>query len=156
MSDPERLGEIISRRRITGAKKGKLTLEIVKMNWSYIAGERLAGRSEPTRIIRGTLTVAAQSASWAAEVSMASRQILMKTGRVLGGGTVKKLKVRAGGYRAPGKRLDGDVPTGAHPDVELNEELREEIGRLEDKEIREALTRLLKASKASEEPGRES
>lgn len=153
MSEPERLSEIISRRRTAGAKKGKLSLESIKMGWGHIAGERLAEKSEPTRITRGTLTVAAEGSAWAAEVSMASKMILRNVETVLGGGAVKKLKVKAKGDRAHGKREEREgTVMRREAEVELSGELREEIGRLDDEEIREALTGLFKASIESREP----
>jgi len=153
LSEPERLGEIISRRVTDGAKKGKLSLERIRLGWGHIAGERLAEKSEPTRITRGTLTVAAEGSAWAAEVSIASKMILRNVESVLGGREVKKLKVKAKGDRANGKRekREGTV-TRREQEVELSGELKEEIGRLDDKEIREALAGLLKASIESREP----
>ncbi len=153
MSEPERLSEIISRRTPAGAKKGKRSLASIKMGWDHIAGERLAEKSEPTRITRGTLTVAAEGSAWAAEVSIASKMILRNVETVLGVGAVKKLKVKAKGDRAHGKREEwGGTVIRRESEVELSGELREEIGRLDDEEIREALTGLLKASIQSREP----
>lgn len=156
MSEPERLSEIISRRIPVGAKKGKqgkLSLERIKMGWDHIAGERLAEKSEPTRITRGTLTVAAEGSAWAAEVSIASKTILRNVETVLGGGVVKKLKVKAKGDRAQGTREEREgTVMRREAEVKLSGELRDEIERLDDEEIREALTGLLKASMANRGP----
>lgn len=154
MSKPESIGEIISRRKIGDLRKKKLRLELIKMNWSYIAGETLAERSAPTRLSRGTLTVAADGASWANELSVATRDILRRTERILGEGALRKVKVQSRGGLSPQlKEKERTHEETVEWEVELGDEVDEGIERLEDTEMREALTRLLKASKSGEGAG---
>lgn len=150
MSEPERVGEVISRGKYPGSGRGKLTLETVKAKWGYIAGENLVSMGEPTGIRRGTLTVTSRNSAWASEFSMASKQIMVRVEEVLGRGVIRNLKVRSSGYlkKAGREEKKQEEILQQEFEVELNGRVKEEIGLLGDEEMREALTRMLKASKA--------
>ena len=153
MAEPERVGDIIAGRRAAGSLKKKLRLELLRNNWPSLAGERLAGHSSPTRLSRGTLTVAADGASWAGELSAVSFELQKNIEKLLGGGTVRKVRVLARALSkgpAPAGDEDGDVTE----EVNVEGKLGEALGGLGDLEVREALGRMVRASRASEQSRR--
>ena len=146
MSDePERVGDIIARSAAVDPRKKRLRLELLRNNWPSIAGERMADHSRPTRLSRGTLTVAADGASWAEELSAVSFELLKNIEKVLGRGSVRKLRVqaRAGRREPPPAGVAGQKEA---EEVNVGGELGEALGNLDDAEVREALARMLRAS----------
>lgn len=149
MAEPERVGDIIARRTTVDPRKKRLRLELLRNNWPSLAGERMAEHSRPTRLSRGTLTVAAYGAPWAGELSAVSYELLKNIEKVLGGGVVRKVRVLAkAGRREP--EPTGDVDLGEPEEEYVEGELGEELGNLDDAEVREALGRMVRASKSSE------
>jgi predicted nucleic acid-binding Zn ribbon protein len=158
LSEPESLGSIISRGRVRGQKKGKQKLELLAANWEHITGERMARHSEPRRLARGLLSIAADSPAWAAELSMATDRILKRIVLIIGDDSVKKVKVQSRERRS-GAGGDSNKARASKEDrgeVELEGKLGEEIMALGDEEMRSALARLVRASKASEQNKRDS
>jgi len=153
LAEPERVGDIIAGRRAVAPRKKKLRLELLRNNWPSLAGERLAGHCRPTRLSRGTLTVAANGASWAEEVSAASFELQSNIKKLLGEGTVAKVRVQARAViRGPAPAVVED--TDGAEEITLGGKLGEAIGGLGDSEVREALGRMVRASRASEQSKR--
>ena len=151
MSDPESLGEIIARRRVPAPRNKKLKLEMVSLNWKNIAGERMGRHSAPTRLSRGTLTIAAEGSSWAAEISAETPVLLKRVREVMGDDNVKKLKIQAretGSCAEAGESQQG-VQSANSREAALGEEVKEELGSIAEKETRSALEGMLRASVAS-------
>jgi hypothetical protein len=150
LAELERVGDIIARKAAVDPRKRRLRLELLRNSWPSLAGERLAEHSRPTRLSRGTLIVAADGASWAAEFSAMSGMILKGIEKVLGRGAVRKVRVsaRAGPERAePGAAED--VGWGEVKGEHLEGEIGEALSTLEDEEVREALGRMVRASRSS-------
>jgi predicted nucleic acid-binding Zn ribbon protein len=104
LREPESLGSIISRGRVPGPTRKKQKLDLLAMNWGHIAGERMAAHSTPTRLIRGTLTVSADSPAWAAELSITTETLLRKIAGIMGEESVRRGGLRRwfrGGPRGP-------------------------------------------------------
>lgn len=155
MPEPESLGSIIARGKVPGPKKKKHRLDLLAVNWEHIVGERMAAHSAPTRLIRGTLTVAADSPAWAAELSMATQSLLVRIRAIMGDDIVKKVRVQS---REKGSAAgDGRVaPAMAEKEAEIGGRIGDDIGALEDEDIRVALERLVRASKSSKQSDRDS
>ena len=152
MAEPEKIGDILASERVAAPRKRKQKLELLKVNWRYVAGERAGEHSRPSRLVRGTLTVAAESPPWAAELSMRSDEIRRQAEKMLGSGSVRKVRVesRSGAaVQGAGGRADivDEEPLRTGEDV--GGELGRELERLEDARLRESLTRLVKISRAS-------
>jgi len=153
LNDPESLGSIISRANVPGPKKKKQRLDLLAVNWEHIAGQRMAEHSIPTRLIRGTLTVAADSPSWAAELTMATENILTRIGAIMGDDGVRKVKVRSrekGAGIHVEARAEGEK-RGGGDGGELTEEISRQIGEVSGEELARALARLVRASKSSKQ-----
>jgi hypothetical protein len=146
LSDPEKIGSIISRGRVPGPKKGRHSLDLLVVNWPHLAGERAAAHSVPTKLSRGILTVAAESPAWAAELSVETERLLRRSTAIVGAGTVKKIKVRS---RARGAEAPGETVARAgivvEAECELQGRIAEDIGALEDDEMKLALAKLVQA-----------
>lgn len=144
MSDPERLGSLLGRRRVPRPGKRRERLELLSVRWERIAGERLAEHSRPSSLDRGTLTVSAEGTAWASEASAVAGSILKRIEAELGRGVVKRIKVRA---RTPEK--EGGMTSA--PREEDPGPPPEELGSIKDEKLREAVHRMLKASKSIEQ-----
>ena len=150
MSEPEQLSEIIARKTFSRAAKKSQRLGLIRAGWESVAGE-MAAHTKPTRLARGTLTVRADGAAWAAEASMSSALMLSRLERMLGKGAVRKLKVQAGaGGEAEGGPLPGDAEEQQSVEIPQGE-LGEKLGKIGDDEVRSALAKLAAASKTSKQ-----
>jgi predicted nucleic acid-binding Zn ribbon protein len=69
-------------------------VEILAPLWPCVAGKSIAERSEPIAFEAGVLTLAAQSASWAAQLGSMAEEIRAQVNAFLGAPLVKKLRVR--------------------------------------------------------------
>lgn len=157
MSDTESIGSIISRGRLPGPRKGKQRLDLLSVNWEHIVGDRIGLHSRPTKLTRGTLTIAADGPAWAAEVSMSTDKVLKRAEAVLGPEMVKKIRVRSSD-EGSGERLTkaekGPGKTGGEADLP-DGPLGEEIRALEDTEMSAALARMVRASRTFEQSRQE-
>lgn len=152
MSSPESLGQIIARGGAPSPRRKKQRLELLRGNWRHIAGERAWQHSRPTRLSRGILTVAADGASWASELSIQAGSLLEKIEVIVGRGVVQRIRVqgRAGGPGAAvagggSKGLAGPAKPGEGA-TRLGEKVECELETIEQEETRAALERLLKES----------
>jgi hypothetical protein len=138
----------MSRGRVQGPKRKKHRLDLLVVNWSHIVGERLAAHSAPTRLIRGTLTVAADSPAWAAELSMATDSLLRKIGGLMGDQAVRRVRVQSRERAPEGDQENADAGAAGEgrESLEVSGKLSEDIGALEDEDMRKALARLVRAS----------
>ncbi|MHB8894955.1 MAG: DciA family protein [Candidatus Geothermincolia bacterium] len=153
MPEPEKLGSIIARGNVPGLKKKRQRLDLLKVNWEHVAGGRMSEHSAPTRLIRGTLTVAADGPAWAAELSMATEDLLRKIRNIMGDNGVKKIRVQSRGKSAPegaGGR-HGEPERGKGEDLEIEGEIGEQIGAVPDEEMRRALARLVRSTKSGKQ-----
>lgn len=151
MVKPERIGEIIARERFGNPRGRRLKLELIRNNWRSLVGEKTSEHSYPSKLSRGTLTVAAEGAAWAAEMSMESGDLVGAISRMLGKETVKKIRVqsRPEVFEGGEGNDNGGAEGSGKKEVRLEEKITEEIGRVGDEEVRRALIRMAKASKAS-------
>lgn len=67
---------------------------VLGRDWASVVGERLADETEPLGLDdRGTLLVRASTAAWAAQVNFLSSGIAEAANRVLGGDSVRSVRV---------------------------------------------------------------
>jgi hypothetical protein len=148
LSNPETVGSIISAGSVRGKKRGRHSLDLLVVNWSHLAGERLALHSKPTRLARGVLTVAADSPAWAAELSVESERLLRRIVAIVGQGAVKKVKVQSRGKRDRGAGLEAPgAGDSQEEEARIEGKIGEDIMALEDSEMRLALAKLARAIK---------
>ena len=159
MSEPEKLGDILARSKVGNPKKKKLRLELIKLNWTPLVGERIGKHSRPTRLSKGTLTTTADGAAWAAELSMKSGEVIRGIEKLLGEAAVKMIKVQS---RKPEGEDAGETSSGGEgledgeEVVVIDGKIMQELSRLSDEEVRKALLRLLRAGKASKQYNQDS
>jgi len=96
LSEPESLGEIIKRSGLIGARQSGDALETLKGAWGKVVGEKFAARSRPSRIRRRTLTVVADGAAWASDISASKQEIIKAINSLLGKGVVERIRVISG------------------------------------------------------------
>lgn len=154
MSNPERLGEIISRRKSPARKGSAAKIDLLALNWTRVAGDRISGHTAPTRLARGVLTVSAEGQAWASEASTQTEAIRRRAESLLGGGTVRKVRVRAGAadWREADPDQAVDAARASAEGIALDEEITDVLSEIPGDETRLALERLLKASKAGRLP----
>jgi hypothetical protein len=153
---PEAIGDIIARKPVGARSNRVVGLELVRRNWKAIVGERLQRHSLATRISRGSMTVAADGAAWAAELSMIDGELKKKVNIILGDGTIRKVRVQSRPRAVAADRGSPDErpEAGAGPfsgGLEADEDISAGLGAVGDEDTREALARLLKATKASDQ-----
>lgn len=154
MGEPEPLGKILAKKNVVTPRRKKLALELIRCNWGALVGDRLAGQTAPTKLARGTLTVAANGGSWASELCLKESELLRGVKGILGEGAVRALRVKARALTveqagaATVERWNEAVEPGPE-DYPMEEGLRDGLGRVEDPEVREALLRLVRTSRTS-------
>jgi hypothetical protein len=152
LREPESLGSIISRGRVPGPTRKKQKLDLLAMNWGHIAGERMAAHSTPTRLIRGTLTVSADSPAWAAELSITTETLLRKIAGIMGEESVRKVRIQSRGkVRGSDEEASGGGSGEGPGGQPVGGKLADDIEALEDEEMRKALGRLARASSSSKQ-----
>jgi hypothetical protein len=68
----------------------------LRQDWPKIVGDGVAARSEPVSLREGILSIRADGAAWATELTLLSRSIAEKVDSYLGGGAVREVRVSAG------------------------------------------------------------
>jgi predicted nucleic acid-binding Zn ribbon protein len=61
--------------------------------WGSVVGERLADETAPVALEGGVLLVRASSSAWAAQVRFLSGDVQRRANKVLGGGSIRDVKV---------------------------------------------------------------
>jgi predicted nucleic acid-binding Zn ribbon protein len=64
--------------------------------WATVVGADVAARSTPVGLRAGVLSIRADGAAWATELTLLSRSIVEKVDSYLGGGVVREVRVSAG------------------------------------------------------------
>jgi predicted nucleic acid-binding Zn ribbon protein len=100
----ESLRELIRRRgweeRLRGASAWA--------RWDHIVGEDLAARCEPVKLVRGVLTIRAESQIWATQLRYMIPQLTANVEASLGAGTVREVRIVVGALEGR-DRPDGET-----------------------------------------------
>jgi len=106
--------------------------------WEEAVGSRIARRTQPLRLVRGTLHVRVANAAWANELSLLSADIL---GQLAARGlSVRELRFTVGSIaRRHSARVPGPVRRAAPADAPLPPTLRRAITAIDDSELSQAL-----------------
>ena len=100
-------------------------------SWERIAGPLLAGKTSPSRLRNGILTVHVPSASWAQELQLAKPVLLERIGAFLGKETVRDIRFLVGPVPPAGGNPPADADA-AERDALPPLRSPEEIDRLPD------------------------
>lgn len=110
----------------------------LKKRWAEIIGPDLARYVAPEGLRHGELTVIVPSAVWSQEIMGMSETLLQQIRERMHSPAVQKLRVRIGRVPPPPPEKK---PIRLPPPESLPEELRTHLGKVQDEEIREVLTR---------------
>jgi hypothetical protein len=131
----ERLGVVLSRdKELERAIEVPLG-PVSPRDWEIAVGSRIATRTKPVRLVRGTLIVMATSAAWAQELSLLSEGILTALRRVVP--DVKALRFQVGKVDPPPEPRGKLVPV-PRP-IKLSNTLEAALNRVDDDELRGAI-----------------
>jgi hypothetical protein len=150
LAEPERVGEIIARRTRIDPRGKRLRLAFLKNSWPSLAGERMAEHSRPTRLSRGTLTISADGTAWAGELSAVTNSIEKNIEKVLGEGAVKKIRVLARDWREEQRTIEDETSDERGKEY-VDGEMCEVMVGLDDADVREALGKMVRASRTSKQ-----
>jgi predicted nucleic acid-binding Zn ribbon protein len=128
-SRPTSLAALLSASATLSAR----TAHIGLVEWQRAVGQRLAQKTQPERLLEGTLTVRVPSSTWAQELSMLSETVLERLKAA--GHNVQRLRFNvSAGFARP------DLPVMTVQRAALPAGLRESISRVEDPELRQAIS----------------
>jgi hypothetical protein len=145
----ERIGREVSRTLgRTGDGSGHALPEIVAV-WPAVVGEAVARRAWPLRVGRdGTLHVATASSTWAFELDRLAGEILERLRAELGPAAPGALRFRPGPLPedGPERPAPGSTPRPSPPTSEDAAEAASLASAIDDPELRDLVSRAIRAS----------
>lgn len=109
------MGEVIRGVLGTGPLRGGVALGRLARSWDRVVGERLAGRSTPVRLERGSLVVSVESSSWAAQATFLAEEICRRANETLGSEDVRSVRVVVGRPEQNAPQSGSRRPGGVTP-----------------------------------------
>ncbi len=100
--DPERLGDVLDGLLEERTWRSGLALGDLARRWPEVVGQRLADESRPGRLDDGVLTVVVSSSAWGTQIGFLQDDIVRRTNDVLGGPTVRSIRVMVDADAASG------------------------------------------------------
>lgn len=91
--DPQPLGVAARDLAKTRGWSPKVAEGAVFAQWATVVGDQISEHAEPTALVDGVLSVAAESTAWATQLRMMQAQLLAKIAAVVGDGVVTSLKI---------------------------------------------------------------
>lgn len=150
MRYPKPLSDLIQ-EGLAGLGLGARLAEIeIWRLWPEVVGPAIASRSQPLRIINGTLTVAVSSGPWMQELSFLKVIMKEKLNERLGGDIVREIILKSGRVVSAGEPLDDEQPHKKPLSDRQLALISEQAAAIDDPETREAFAELMKASLESE------
>ena len=147
MREPQSLGEVLARSGLGKPGGQKLKLGLIQAGWNRLVGDRLADHSAPTKLSRGVLSVAADGPAWASELSVITGDLMSSLELMLGKGAVRKIRIRSSTFSSRRDTgIEGEENIYSSP--AKNAENIPGLESIRDVEMREAVARALRASRA--------
>lgn len=94
--DPKPLGELLSSLVSGRGWEERMRVGRLRDEWASVVGPDVAARSTPVALNAGVLSIRADGAAWATELTLLARSIVDKVDSYLGGGVVREVRVSAG------------------------------------------------------------
>jgi len=94
--DPKPLGELLSSLVSGRGWDERMRFGRLREEWASVVGPDVAARSTPVALAAGVLSIRADGAAWATELTLLARSIVEKVDSYLGGGVVREVRVSAG------------------------------------------------------------
>ena len=114
--------------------------------WPEVVGQVIASRSQPLRIINGTLTVAVSSGPWLQELSFHKSMMKDKLNDRLGGEVVREIILKSGRVDSATVPLADETLTRKPLSSRQLARIHEQAAEITDPETRTAFEALMKAS----------
>ncbi|MGK3968261.1 DUF721 domain-containing protein [Sorangium sp. So ce1667] len=135
----ERLGAMIQRESSLSAPAEVDTAPMPFRDWEAAVGSRIAARARPLKLERGVLHVRAASSTWAQELSMLGDAIT--TQLRARGLPVQSLRFRVGKVEPVARPPWREEVRPAPKEAPLPFEVRRELGKVADPELRDAIAK---------------
>ena len=94
--DPKPLGELLSTLVSGRGWDERMRFGRLRDEWARVVGPEVAARSTPVALNAGVLSIRADGAAWATELTLLARSLVEKADSYLGGGVVREVRVSAG------------------------------------------------------------
>jgi predicted nucleic acid-binding Zn ribbon protein len=94
--DPKPLAELLGTLVSGRGWDERMRFGRLREEWSNVVGPDVAARSTPVSLNAGVLSIRADGAAWATELTLLARSIVDKVDSYLGGGVVREVRVSAG------------------------------------------------------------
>jgi len=94
--EPKPLGELLSSLVSGRGWEERMRVGRLRDEWASVVGPDVAARSTPVALNAGVLSIRADGAAWATELTLLARSIVAKVDSYLGGGVVREVRVTAG------------------------------------------------------------
>jgi predicted nucleic acid-binding Zn ribbon protein len=102
--DPSPIGQEIDRVLRSKGWQQRLIAARLVARWSEVVGPTVANHCQPRRLEDdGTLSVVADSAAWATQLSYLQGKLLDRLASIVGPGVIKQVRVRTGDARSRGR-----------------------------------------------------
>ncbi|XXX76865.1 DUF721 domain-containing protein [Sorangium sp. So ce134] len=135
----ERLGALIQRESSLSAPAEVDTAPMPFREWEAAVGSRIAARARPLKLERGVLHVRAASSTWAQELSLLGDVI---TAQLRARGlAVQSLRFRVGKVEPVARPPWREEVRPAPKEAPLPSEVRRELGKVADPELRDAIAK---------------
>jgi len=146
----ERIGEEVQRELARGGSRDAIPLAAVTAAWPTAVGDAVARKAWPLRLGRdGTLHVAADSATWANELSLLQDEILAALRARLGAESPSAVRFAVGPIpepERPPEPADDAVAGTLEVPLEVEREADAAAAEIGDPELRELVARAARAS----------
>jgi hypothetical protein len=135
----DKLGSILGGTRTLRAPGAVRPPAIARSVWEMAVGPRIAARTQPVRLERGVLLVRVATAAWASELTMLGESIVA---RLRARGVVlESVRFTVGKISPPVARPAKPPVVVAPPNAPLPESLQPLVAKIEEPELRAAVTR---------------
>ena len=95
-SDPKPVGDLLHELIKGKGWRERMLFGRLRDEWASAVGADVAARSTPVALNAGILSIKADGAAWASELTLLGRSIIEKVDSYLGGGVVREVRVSAG------------------------------------------------------------
>jgi hypothetical protein len=135
LRDAEALGAVLGRDKTVGRSLEVPYGPVSRRDWELAVGSRIARRTRPKRLVRGTLYVATASAAWAQELSLLAEGILASLAPIIP--DIRALRFEVGTVEPPKEPRGRLVPVP--PPVKLPPSVENALGRVADGDLSRAI-----------------
>jgi hypothetical protein len=135
----EPLGAVVERDPTLKLEASKRAPPVATRDWEAAVGTRIAARARPAKLERGVLLVRAASATWAHELTLLADAIIEQLRAR--GVAVESLRFFVGNVDPPERPPWRKEVRTSPPEAPLPMDVRRELARVTDPELRDAIAR---------------